>query len=215
MLDKSGVKAPAAIGCAIGAVGFYLWAQSMPAMDYGSDWWRIVIAGAGTGLMFAPVSTDALNRVPGTSYGEATGITQTMRNLGASLGLAVLGTLLVSQIKSNAESTLTGDYGCDKGFADGVAAEISSAVASGGEGGGSGAGGAIPECTERLTDDKIGELVPGIFADASETIFLVMAGVMVVAYAVSHFVIPSGKAPELDVVADGEAPTSAPPDPAT
>ncbi len=195
MLDKAGVKGPAAIGCAIGAVGFYLWAQSMPSMDYSSDWWRIVVAGAGTGLMFAPVSTDALNRVPGTSYGEATGITQTMRNLGASLGLAVLGTLLVSEIRSNAESTLIGDYGCDKDVADGVADSISSAIASGGPGSSGGGSGAIEGCTSHLTDEKIGDLVPGIFANASETIFLVMAGVMVVAYAVSHFVLPSGKAP--------------------
>lgn len=214
MLDKAGVKAPAALGCAVGAVGFYLWAQSMPSMDYNSDWWRIVVAGAGTGLMFAPVSTDALNRVPGTSYGEATGITQTMRNLGASLGLAVLGTLLVSEIKSNTEAKLTDDYGCTKEVADGIADSISAAVASGGQGGGGGAGGAIEGCSSQLTGEKIGDLVPGIFASSSETIFMVMAGVMVVAYAVSHFVIPSGKAPELDVVADGEAPASASPEPA-
>ncbi len=214
MLDKAGVKGPAALGCAVGAVGFYLWAKSMPSMDYSSDWWRIVVAGAGTGLMFAPVSTDALNRVPGTSYGEATGITQTMRNLGASLGLAVLGTLLVSEIRSNAESTLIGDYGCDRDVADGVADSISSAIASGGPGGSGGGSGAIEGCTSHLTDEKIGDLVPSIFANASETIFLVMAGVMVVAYAVSHFVLPSGKAPEMDVVADGEAPEGAPQAPA-
>ena len=34
---------------------------------------------------------DAVNRAPSSSYSEVTGITQTARNFGASLGLAVLG----------------------------------------------------------------------------------------------------------------------------
>lgn len=208
MLDRAGVKAPAALGCAVGAVGFYLWASQMPDMDYGSGWWRIVIAGAGTGLMFAPVSTDALNRVPGTSYGEATGITQTMRNLGASLGLAVLGTLLVSQISSNAESKLEA-LGCSKEAADQVAAGLSSSIASGGSGG----GGTSEALCQGVTNDKIFEQVPAIFAGASETIFYVMAAVMALAYIVAHFALPSGKPPEPEVPAGGEAPAGAPPAP--
>ena len=46
--------------------------------------------------MLGPVSTDALNRAPDVGYGEVTGITQTVRNLGASLGLAVMGSLFTS-----------------------------------------------------------------------------------------------------------------------
>ena len=47
------------------------------------------------GMMLGPANTDAVNRASTLSYGEATGITQTIRNLGASLGLAVLGTILL------------------------------------------------------------------------------------------------------------------------
>jgi MFS family permease len=47
-------------------------------------------------LGLGPASTDAVNRAPSTSYSEVTGITQTARNFGASLGLAVLGAILVS-----------------------------------------------------------------------------------------------------------------------
>jgi phage tail protein X len=45
--------------------------------------------------MLGPASTDAINRASKLSYGEATGITQTVRNYAASLGLAILGTILV------------------------------------------------------------------------------------------------------------------------
>ena len=53
------------------------------------------------GLMLGPASTDAVNRASRLSYGEATGITQTVRNYAASLGLAILGTILVSQLRSH------------------------------------------------------------------------------------------------------------------
>ena len=45
------------------------------------------------GMMLGPANTDAMNRAGNLSYGEATGITQTIRNYGASLGLAALGTI--------------------------------------------------------------------------------------------------------------------------
>jgi hypothetical protein len=60
-----------------------------------------VIAGAGLGLMPGPASTDTVNRAARTSYSEVTGITQTARNFGSSIGLAVLGTILVSRNKTN------------------------------------------------------------------------------------------------------------------
>jgi hypothetical protein len=60
----------------------------------------IMIAGAGLGLMLGVASTDAVNRAPRTSYSEVTGITQTARNFGASLGLAVLGAILISRDRS-------------------------------------------------------------------------------------------------------------------
>jgi hypothetical protein len=65
-------------------------------LSLGTQWYFIVIAGAGLGLMVGPANTDAINQVGRLSYGEATGITQTVRNFGASFGLAALGTLLVT-----------------------------------------------------------------------------------------------------------------------
>ena len=66
----------------------------------------IVLAGAGMGFMLGPASTDAVNRASRLSYGEATGITQTVRNYSASLGLAILGSLLVSQLHSHLTTSL-------------------------------------------------------------------------------------------------------------
>ena len=67
----------------------------------------IVMAGAGMGLMLGQANTDAINRASRYSYGEATGITQTVRNYGASLGFAILGTLLITRFRSAITSSLT------------------------------------------------------------------------------------------------------------
>ncbi|UJA19201.1 MFS transporter [Thermoleophilia bacterium SCSIO 60948] len=195
ILDARGAKPAAILGTAVGAVGFYLWAKSMPAADYDDQWWRLIVAGAGTGLVFGPISTDALNRAPGTSYGEVTGITQTVRNLAASLGLAVLGTLLISQNRSNIESTLASE-GIPKSTADEVAQSLSQG--SGGDSSGFSHGG-----------EKAKEIFAAVqhdFGVSMETVFLVMAGAMVLAFIVALVFLPAGKVPEAEIDDDAPAP---------
>ena len=53
--------------------------------------------------MLGPASTDAVNRASRLSYGEATGITQTVRNYAASLGLAILGTSWSPSMRSQVD----------------------------------------------------------------------------------------------------------------
>jgi MFS family permease len=106
MLDRGGAKRPVVLGCALAAVGFFLWAGKVTTLSFDRQQWYIVLAGAGMGLMLGPATTDAVNRASRLSYGEATGITQTVRNYAASLGLAILGTLLVSQMRSYVTSSL-------------------------------------------------------------------------------------------------------------
>ena len=61
----------------------------------------LILAGAGLGFMLGQSTTDAVNRASRLSYGEATGITQTVRNYAASLGLAILGTISVSRMTAD------------------------------------------------------------------------------------------------------------------
>jgi len=57
--------------------------------------------------MLGQANTDAINRASRYSYGEATGITQTVRNYGASVGFAILGTLLITRFRSAITASLT------------------------------------------------------------------------------------------------------------
>ena len=64
------------------------------------------MAAAGIGLVLGPASTDAVNRAIDASYGEVTGITQTVRNYGSTLGLAVLGTVLTTVFSHHLTTSL-------------------------------------------------------------------------------------------------------------
>jgi MFS family permease len=86
VLDTRGARPSVVVGCAMAAIGFALWAGQLPDLDLSSQWPWIVLGGAGVGLVLGPANTDAINRAPRTSYGEATGITQTVRNFGSASG---------------------------------------------------------------------------------------------------------------------------------
>jgi len=107
LLDRIGAKRPVVLGCALAAAGFGLWAGKVTDLRVGAQVIWIVMAGAGMGLMLGQANTDAINRASRYSYGEATGITQTVRNYGASLGFAILGTVLITRFRSAVTSSLT------------------------------------------------------------------------------------------------------------
>ncbi len=132
VLDRRGARPTVVVGCLLAAVGFYLWGRSLTHLSVSEQWYYIVLTGAGVGLVLSPANTDALNRVASNRYGEATGITQTVRNFGSSLGLAVLGSVLITENRANLESTL-GAEGVPKATADEVADTISNGSTAGSE----------------------------------------------------------------------------------
>ena len=108
MLDRAGARRPMVLGSALATVGFALWAIEAHRPHLGAQWPFIVMAGAGIGLLLGPASTDAVNRSINASYGEVTGITQTVRNYASTLGLAVLGTVLTTVLTSHLTGSLVG-----------------------------------------------------------------------------------------------------------
>jgi EmrB/QacA subfamily drug resistance transporter len=106
MLDRIGAKRPVVLGCILSAVGFALWAGRVTSLKSSGQIIFIVMAGAGMGLMLGQANTDAINRASRYTYGEATGITQTVRNYGASLGFAILGTILINEFRDAINSSL-------------------------------------------------------------------------------------------------------------
>jgi EmrB/QacA subfamily drug resistance transporter len=166
MLDRIGAKRPVVLGSALAAVGFGLWAGKATSLHAGAQVVYIVMAGAGMGLMLGQANTDAINRASRFSYGEATGITQTVRNYGASLGFAILGTILISQFRSKITSSLIAQ-GLPSSAASAQAANIAQLQ------GGNGNGTAIPP------------FIRADFAAATRYVLFAMAVIMAIACVVA------------------------------
>jgi EmrB/QacA subfamily drug resistance transporter len=162
MLDRIGAKRPVVLGCVLATVGFALWAGKATDLHAGAQVIYIVMAGAGMGLMLGQANTDAVNRASRFSYGEATGITQTVRNYGASLGFAVLGTILITEFRSGITASLTA-----KGLPGPAAAAEAAKIAQ--LQGGNGNVAAIPQ------------FIRADFAGAAKDVLYTMAVIMAVA----------------------------------
>jgi EmrB/QacA subfamily drug resistance transporter len=102
ILDARGARPAAIAGSVIAAAGFFQWSAALPDAQLSTQWYWVALTGAGIGLVLSPASTDALNRAPRGSYGEVTGVTQTVRYFSSSLGLAILGTVFVNRIGGGA-----------------------------------------------------------------------------------------------------------------
>jgi EmrB/QacA subfamily drug resistance transporter len=178
ILDRRGAKPAVVAGCALAAVGFFLLAGKLTDLSLSDQRIYVILAGGGLGLMLGTASTDAVNRAPSTSYSEVTGITQTARNFGASLGLAVLGAVLVSQNHTNVMNALT-KAGVPATVADRVAGTLSASTPTSGSPAGQ---------RPALVHD-----VQLAFAHSTQTIFYIMAGVMAGAFLIAVRRLPRGR----------------------
>ncbi len=191
ILDKRGARPAVVGGSALGAVGFFLLAGKLTDLSLGAQTLYVILAGAGLGLMLGPASTDAVNRAPSTSYSEVTGITQTARNFGASLGLAVLGAILISQNKTNVSNALT-----KAGVPSSVAHRVAASFGATAPGARSGAG----QPPALVHDVRLA------FAHSTQTVFYIMAGVLAVTFILTIRRLPGGRvvAPEERDLHEGE-----------
>ncbi|WP_435056883.1 MFS transporter [Streptomyces cinereoruber] len=176
ILDKRGARPAMKIGCALGAVGFYLWAQKLTDLSMHDQWPYAAMAGAGIGFLLAPASTDAVNRSIGASYGEVTGITQTVRNYAAAIGMAVFSTVLAHVSADRITDTLTG-RGLPPAEAEATAGRVSEAVTGHPDGRAPTGDGPIAEALRGA-----GDAIRMDFAEANQWVFYGMAIALAVAF---------------------------------
>jgi EmrB/QacA subfamily drug resistance transporter len=91
--DKHGVRTPAVTGA--GLIFASMAYQSL-ALRFSQFAWIVpglVLFGIGIGCIMTPVNTDALSRAPNLARGQASGLIQTTRQVGGSMGLAAFGAL--------------------------------------------------------------------------------------------------------------------------
>jgi EmrB/QacA subfamily drug resistance transporter len=107
---------------------------TMTGVNAGSSWTAILpgllLAGTSLGLIGPTLASTATGVVPPWRGGMAGGMNSTMRQLGTTAGIAVLGTLLQHQVLTHVRRALAGTFlaGGSKGIANAIAAGATPAV---------------------------------------------------------------------------------------
>ena len=111
LVGRFGTRAPILAGLVLLSVALG-WLAMVSTVDvtYGAIVAPLALAGIGMGLEFAPMSTVALESVPAALHGVASGILNTIRELGVAVGVAVLASVFATY----------GDYDSPAGFAAGM-----------------------------------------------------------------------------------------------
>src|SRR5467141_4837347 len=99
MADRIGGKYILLVGVLVFAIGFgTLTFVAGPDSTWINFLVPAIVAGAGMGMTFAPMTTVAMRNISPQMSGAASGILNTTRQLGAAIGSAVVGALLQSQL---------------------------------------------------------------------------------------------------------------------
>ncbi|HVN57399.1 MAG TPA: DHA2 family efflux MFS transporter permease subunit, partial [Bacteroidales bacterium] len=101
--DKINPKYPIIIGVIFMFLSFYLNSTLSFLTERHTIMLSLYIRGVGMGLMFTALSTVSLSEIPREKMAQASGITNSIRQLGGSLGVAILATLLTTRVNYHAQ----------------------------------------------------------------------------------------------------------------
>jgi EmrB/QacA subfamily drug resistance transporter len=96
LYDRVGPRVPVAAGAALVAVALGWNALVLDKLSYAWIVPGYVVMGIGLALVMTPASTDAMNVADPALRGQASGVIQTMRQVGGTIGIAVMGTIVAN-----------------------------------------------------------------------------------------------------------------------
>ena len=105
--DRIGPRLLVGMGTALGAIGF-AWCALF--LDKESFAWLVpgyVLMGVGIGQVMTPTNTDGMNSAEPRLRGQAGGVIQTLRQVGGTVGLAVMGAVVATVQSSKLTELLT------------------------------------------------------------------------------------------------------------
>jgi len=168
LADRIGGKYILMAGIAIFATGTALitW---VAAPD--SDWYNFlvpaIIAGAGMGMTFAPMTTVAMRNIQPRMAGAASGVLNTIRQLGAAIGSAVVGALLQNHLATALHDQAVSQSGSlPAAFRDRFVSAFSSVASSGFQIGTGENGAQLPAGIPPAVAHQIAELAHSVFVSA-------------------------------------------------
>ncbi|MFH8935395.1 MFS transporter [Streptomyces griseosporeus] len=91
---RYGFRAVVTVGLAVAGPGLLALGTVDADTGYGNVWWRLAVVGIGFALTMSPLTGAAIQAVAPQEGGLASGISSTTRQIGAVLGVAVLGAVV-------------------------------------------------------------------------------------------------------------------------
>ncbi|WP_112248443.1 MFS transporter [Kribbella monticola] len=104
---RYGFRIVVSIGLALAGAGLLALGMVHADTGYANVWWRLAIVGIGFALTMSPLTGAAIQAVSPQEGGLASGISSTTRQIGAVLGVAILGAIVRTR-QSNGASFATG-----------------------------------------------------------------------------------------------------------
>ena len=95
--NRLGARLIFSVGLALLGLGFLLLTRITPSSDWNALLLGLIVAGIGGAAVQAQLTTAAVSAAPRAQAGLATGISATMRQVGSSMGIALLGSIFTSR----------------------------------------------------------------------------------------------------------------------
>lgn len=104
LFDRSGIRPPVLIGLLIAALGTAAWALALLGTHYPLQLPGMMLSGLGVGLVQSPTGVDALSRAPDNKRNQMSGLLQTLRQTGGTIGIAMTGAVVLTLEPAGATS---------------------------------------------------------------------------------------------------------------
>lgn len=94
LADRAGGKTPAVLGMTVLSIALYSFHTMTAETDYPFIAVRLVLMGIGLALTMSPLSNAAMSSLPKGKTGVGSGVHNLFKNVGGSVGIAIMGTML-------------------------------------------------------------------------------------------------------------------------
>jgi EmrB/QacA subfamily drug resistance transporter len=198
LYDRLGARGLVTGGSLAAALGFLGSAIVVTRLEY---WWFVpgyVALGIGIAFIMTPANTDGMNAAPAAQRGEASGVLQAVRQLGGTLGVATLTSIVLSRTRTN----LAHNLGISEAQADKLDRTLSEAK-----------DGTLPPAASDVPESTIDQVVDAMkdaFASSLRLAYLVVVVVLVLGTVVAFTMLRRIRFTD---EAAGETPEPVPPHP--
>ncbi|WP_040028797.1 MFS transporter, partial [Streptomyces sp. 150FB] len=124
---RYGFRIVVTVGLALAGLGLVAMGFVHTDTGYGNVWWRLAVTGIGFALTMSPLTGAAIQAVGPREGGIASGISSTTRQIGAVLGVAVLGAV----VRTGEAGAASLEAGLDRAFLVAGAVTLAGAVFTG------------------------------------------------------------------------------------